>query len=548
MKKAFRPGNVDLPTNHNIYSVEALNVVDRISDPMMPDLDPSLLDFRPMDIDFGPKKDDPLNWTSQSLLDPLSSGPVYNPSEDRPDDDDMHIDLELDLGDDDAPSIEIGRKDKGPSRPVEDDLISDDDKFPAMGEDELTITRISSVVPDMNEEEGLEPPETNGMNLNEPNENSFQGEENITVLPAEEVSALNPRLPRDSQSPLSSLRSSVVRDFDATNLGEDEETLMHPLPKAKKRKILQADADTVISQAQIKSQQTDRSAILKPASLLTRDPVLLNLMTMQRNGDFVSNIMGEGRTKGWAPELRGILSIEVVRKSGQSKRKRDSGVADMDAEEVNAGMVNLPQLDIPQEEDSGIVDEGIVMDVDAAIRQPSEILDLPAEDGINLVVEDEPHHIPDHDAETHNHLASDEEIMSPGRGPFDDTVAPLPYPIEQGAVSMGTQHAVHLLRDRLSTSSKKGSPPQPEKSTILFHQILPEATTTKADATKMFFEVLVLATKDAVKVDQSSKVLGGPLRIRGKRGLWGAWAEKEAGGEIAELESSQAAAEVAAAS
>jgi cohesin complex subunit SCC1 len=49
----------------------------------------------------------------------------------------------------------------------------------------------------------------------------------------------------------------------------------------------------------------------------------------------------------------------------------------------------------------------------------------------------------------------------------------------------------------------------------------------------MFFEVLVLATKDAVKVEQSGSHLGGPLRIRGKRGLWGTWAETEAGGEIA---------------
>jgi len=50
----------------------------------------------------------------------------------------------------------------------------------------------------------------------------------------------------------------------------------------------------------------------------------------------------------------------------------------------------------------------------------------------------------------------------------------------------------------------------------------------------MFFEILVLATKDAVKVEQAEGDLGGPLRVRGKRGLWGAWAENEAGGEIEE--------------
>lgn len=62
----------------------------------------------------------------------------------------------------------------------------------------------------------------------------------------------------------------------------------------------------------------------------------------------------------------------------------------------------------------------------------------------------------------------------------------------------------------------------------------------------MFFEILVLATKDAVKVEQQEGTLGGPIRVRGKRGLWGAWAEREAGGEIEkEAEAETAAAPVA---
>jgi len=66
--------------------------------------------------------------------------------------------------------------------------------------------------------------------------------------------------------------------------------------------------------------------------------------------------------------------------------------------------------------------------------------------------------------------------------------------------------------------------------------LLPEKRTTRTEATKMFFEVLVLATKDAIKVEQSADVLGGPIRLRAKRGLWGSWAEEKAGGEIATQE------------
>lgn len=504
----------------------------------MPELDPSLLDFRPMDIDFGTRKDDPLNWTSQVLSDPMSSEQIYNPPEERRDDDDMHIELELDLGDDDEPSVEIGRKDKAPVRTVQEDLMSDDDKFQGNGfmDDEPTgFERMNSIAPSLVGDETARVFENGGM-LDDEYELDFRMDD-VTAPPAAPTAptvTFDPRLQRDSQSPLSSVRSSVVRTFDATNLDEEEEeeeVSVRQAHKAKKRKILQADQDTVISQAQIKKQQVDRSAILKPASFLSRDPVLLNLMAMQQNGGFVSSIMGDGRAKGWAPELRGILSIEVVRKSGELKRKRDSGVAGVEAEEANAGMVDMPQLEIPEDDETAAVDERIVAGADNTVREASEIVDLPADDGFNPAMDDD-----DNGMDPEIRQDSDEDLMSPAIDGFDDTIAPLLYPTEQGAVSMGTQHAVHLLRDRFG-SSAEGSPSQHKKANILFQEILPEARTSKADATKMFFEVLVLATKDAVKVEQSANQLGGPLRIRGKRGLWGAWAEKEAGGEIAEQES-----------
>jgi cohesin complex subunit SCC1 len=68
---------------------------------------------------------------------------------------------------------------------------------------------------------------------------------------------------------------------------------------------------------------------------------------------------------------------------------------------------------------------------------------------------------------------------------------------------------------------------------VLFQELLPERSTSRADATKMFFEVLVLATKDAVKVEQKGEGrIGAPIRLRAKRGLWGAWAEQSAGGNL----------------
>lgn len=505
-------------------SAAALTVADRISDPMMPDLDPSLLDFRPMDIDFGSRKDDPLNWNSQVLSDPLSveigRHEAPRDARDEFDEEDMNIELDLDLGLDDGPSIEIGRKAATPTK-LADDIMGDEDDFAKdLGYNENTRTRLSSRVPSLIEDRDDPPPDNGGMLLDDGDDWAVPNYD-AGMAPA---APADPRLQRDSQSPLSSARSSVVRDFDATHINEEEEeeeeaSLHQAQHRAKKRKVIQADSDTMLSSAQIKAQQADRSAILKPASFLSRDPMLLNLMNMQKNGGFVSSIMCDGRAQGWAPELRGILSIEVVRKSGELKRKRDSGVADVEEDEAQA---DGPQLEIPEDETIMPADEGLGLGADATARD-HESVDLPADDG----------YMPAYDDGGAGIAGGEDEGYT--RDNFDETTAPLLHPMEQGAVSQGTKHAVHLLRDRFG-SSADGTPSQQKKANILFQDMLPEATTSKADATKMFFEVLVLATKDAVKVEQADKEIGSALRIRAKRGLWGAWAEKEAGGEIAERE------------
>ena len=510
-------------------SAAALTVADRISDPMMPDLDPSLLDFRPMNIDFGSKKDDPLNWNSQVLSDPLNIeiGRHEVPRDERAefDEEDMNIDLDLDLGLDDGPSIEVGRK-APPPRSLEDDIMGDEDKFQHdFGYDENTRTRLSSRVPSLIEDRDDEAPHNGRRPLDDADDFILPIDDTLTgpAVPAD------PRLQRASQSPLSSVRSSVVRNFDTVDINEEEEeaSLHRATHKAKRRKIIQKDSETMLSSTQIKQQQADRSAILRPASYLSRDPMLLSLMNMQKNGDFVSSIMGEGRAMGWAPELRGILSIEVVRKSGDLKRKRGSGVADGGEDEAQAGMVDKPQLEIPEDHTFGATHEHPSLSRDPAIREQDSSLDLPADDGF----------LPMHDDGVAGTAGpeDDDEDYEAAIDQFDDTIAPLLHPTEQGAVSQGTKHAVHLLRDRFG-SFADGSPPQQKKANILFQQLLPEATTSKIDATKMFFEVLVLATKDAVKVEQAEDTLSGPLRIRAKRGLWGSWAEREAGGEIAEQE------------
>ena len=501
----------------------ALTVADKISDPLMPELDPSLLDFRPRDAGFGSKKDDPLVWNSQIFLEPsVETGRAAPARDERGEfgDEDMNIDLDLDLGLDDEPTIEMGRN-APPNMSTQDDLTGNDLMPKDLGLEDPSRTRLSSQVPSLIEDRDEQLPDDGGMMLDNGDDFAFP------TTNAAGPDMVDQRLQRVSRSPFSSAPESRADGLDPSHVNEDEEeevSMRQATHKAKKRKVLPSDSVTTLTSDTIKKQQIDRSAILKPSSFLPRDPVLLNLMNMRRNGGFASGLMGDGQYKGLAPELHGILSIEVVRKSGELKRKRDSGVADVSENEApaDAGV----QLEIPDDDTYGQIDEGFGGDVTA---HDNTIFNLPADDSFRQDNAD--------NARRENE-AEDSDLGGPN---FDETTAPLLHPMEQGAISQGTKHAVHLLRDRFD-SSADGSPSQSQKKSILFQELLPERSTSKADATKMFFETLVLATKDAIKVEQADKEVGSNIRIRAKRGLWGAWAEKEAGGEIAQQENAPTAA------
>ena len=492
--------------------------------------DPSFLMSQPLlDLDGGLDNSTAPEWDNSQFLSTSVEQPRPEPL-DLAAAGDLYLDLGEDVGKpsdvfDDGPSIEAFRKappvrsaseefDTTLKEPEELDLGID------IGED---ITDFPVDV-DVNIDEDV--------NMGGMTELDVPAEPTITEMPIPEGRE------RESLSPLSSIRSSVERDLEETFMQDQNTTAFEPEPvpeeeeavhhanRAKRRKVLEADTETTqLSNHQIRDQQTNRDSILKPATFLPRDPLLLALLNMQKSGGFVSSILGDGRSQGWAPELRGILSLEVI--SRPQKRKRDSGVADLGIEEedVATGAGKTPQLEF--EEDEPLIDD-VPLNIggDTSLAQDEEQIQLPDDDGF----------LPPEDP-------LDEEAFSPVADNFDDTTAPLIYPADNGPISLGTKHAVHILRERFG-HSEETSESQHQKSSVLFHEMLPEATTTKAEATKMFFEILVLATKDAIKVEQPANQLGGPLRIRGKRGLYGSWAETSAGGELASQEVPAPAAEV----
>ncbi|KAJ5414100.1 hypothetical protein N7509_000727 [Penicillium cosmopolitanum] len=401
-----------------------------------------------------------------------------------------HTLVDLDLGEDELPlgmdrSMEIGR-DAPPARPLEDDYINDSGKLIDndleldFGDDDAPLDKMDMGGDAHDNIDNLL--QDDGMDLGD---DDFGGQ---TPRPAE-------NRVRNSESPLSDAGSAQMHQLeeefnhDATAEPETGKQTQ----RAKRQKVLEPlklEKDINYSTAEVRALQTDRSAITNPPAYLPRDPVFLTLINRQQNGEFVSSIFGEESHRGWAPEIRGLLSLDSVKKAGELKRKRDSGISDMDL----AGG-DVPALEFGDDEAIVADDEGIALDT--TLNQHPEI-DFPGD-------------------ASHSELQfNDEDGMNHSVDDLDDTIRP----VDNEPVSMGTKHAVHILRERLGDSEQKKS--------VLFQDMLPEQRSSKADATKMFFEVLVLATKDAVKVDQGSKSLGSALKIGGKQNLWGSWAEENA--------------------
>lgn len=427
-------------------------------------------------------------------------------------DDDMmaplgNIDLELDFGLDDLGLEETGLEPEGGRR--EDrtaagpDINDSELDFPQKDDQDRAMTldlpRDDVIIHDGGEDVVME-----GMELD------FNPDD-VSQMPGIAGPEYPP--PRISESPLSDIdedRAAQLEEdhsrYQMADLyepeNEDDQIVRRPAQRAKKQKILTPDEEIALSSNHIKQQQANRDNIIKEAGFLPRDPFLLALMDMQKSGGFVSSIMGDKRSTNWAPELRGILSLDTARGMNDLKRKRDSGIADVESDH---GANKSPRmLDIGS--DNGLGFEGGFGDM--SLPPDESRHEIPAEDEMD-----------DDEGAT----------MMPG---FEDTTIALVHPAESGPVSLGTKHVVHQLRDRFGDDAAD-SPGKRNERAVLFQNLCPRQEATKADATKMFFECLVLATKDAIKVEQSSG-LGDDIRIRAKRGLWGAWAEREAGGEMSQ--------------
>ncbi|KAF4416051.1 Cohesin subunit rad21 [Fusarium acutatum] len=435
---AFRPSvEHDLPVSRQLPEREAITLPDKV----MPydGFEP----FPTLDVDWllsqiGEVEISPIDRKRRVSLRDIYLPEEFSPSPDLG----LHgevlepmqgLDLELDFG------IELGREAPAP-RPMQEEMVSELEAMPPEKED---AEREPSL------ELGLA-----GIPIG--------GE--FEFHPADITRA------RITESPLSeideALAQEVEAEYDAIRQaelhepGEEHVVMRRHEQRTKKQKVLVPDEEITLSSAQIQAQQANRDNITKPTAFLPRDPFLATLLDMQRGGGFISSIMIEGRRSAWAPELRGMLSLDAIQASRELKRKRPIEVPEVGPE---YGVSKSPRLELGDETMAG---------EETTFEMPT----------------------------------------------FEEITAPLASPAEQPPITTATEDAIHILRDHFGPEAAS-SPGRRATASVVFQDLLPEHRTSKVEATKMFFECLVLATKNAIKVEQGPG-LGDDIRVWAKEGLW----------------------------
>ncbi|KAI8680455.1 hypothetical protein NCS57_00326100 [Fusarium keratoplasticum] len=365
--------------------------------------------------------------------------------------------------------IEIGREAPAP-RPFEEEMVSELEPRPA-------------------EKEGpeIEPTFEEGLG-----ELPIGVEEEFEFHPAD-ITA--PPIP---ESPLSEISEEVVQQIEEEipslrlseprELEEERPLLRRPEQRIRRRRVMAPDEEITLSSRQIQHQQTNHEAITRPTRFYPRDPLLGALIGMQASGGFVSSIMMEGRSVAWAPELRGVLSFDAVQEARQLARKRPAREFEVEVEPEQR-VSKSPRLEIAEEP---------VFEFGEGIAEPS----IPGEETMMEIP------------------------------PFEASPPPPSIPAQRLPIPTTTEHAVYALRDQFVPEAAISSEVR-ESTSVIFQDFVPEQQATKAEAAKMFFECLVLATKGAIKLEQGPG-LGDPIQVWARESLWGDFAETDTGGEMIE--------------
>ena len=254
--------------------------------------------------------------------------------------------------------------------------------------------------------------------------------------------------------------------------GEEEPVPDQITKIERKRKLLTADSEIEISKKDYSSHLKDTSSILKKQRFLPRYASIMTLLEARMTGHLGDSIFFPSTIH---PDLRAMLNPESLRRLDKRKAE-DSTLARQSPKKAR-----VVEPEVLQEEgfgdggfgDGGFGDtfgggDGFAGDDYGFGGEP--IQDLPEPErrvSPSLVDEDAAH------------MQEEEEA------PTSVT----------GSMSHSTLAAAHLLQKELAPHASSTLHELTEKS-------IPSGKVRREDAVKMFFEVLVLASRDVIRVEQ----------------------------------------------
>ena len=255
----------------------------------------------------------------------------------------------------------------------------------------------------------------------------------------------------------------------------------------RKRKLLTADSEIEISKKEYSQQLKDTSSIIKKQRFLPRHASIMTLLEARVQGRLADNIFFPPSIH---PDLRAMFNPEYLRRFGRdgTKRKR---LDESSQTPKKARIENPPILEEQGLGDGGFGDgfgqdsgfgEGFG-EFDFGERQPSAI--------------------PEERPRTVSPSLIDERAL-----PEEEEETPTSV---TGSMSHSTVIAAQLLQKELTPGASVTLDELTDKA-------VSGAEVKREDAVKMFFECLVLASRDVIRVQQKSGF--GEIRVQGKDALF----------------------------
>ncbi|ORY87062.1 Rec8 like protein-domain-containing protein [Protomyces lactucae-debilis] len=417
------------------------------------------------------------------------------------------VDLDLDIGAEDGPSLEMGR-DAAPERRLSDEfeLITALDK----GNDTTMAM----------EDEGAQYQDVEMDYHNEPGLGDFND------FPMEDLPAAPSREP-----------SAVPAAGETVDDAAAATTAAAPVrAKQVRKRRLQDDAATELSSRSMKALQENPAPLTKRARRLPADPGAMHLMQLSMQGQ-----LGQ---LGWQPmhlhpSIREMLMPGFVREIARARQQtaeagsrqgsvhpagegeQEAFIPDMDNDGPVAAFGNdesgLSAFDHDQPglgdfNDGGDADFGLP---DVTLPEDSTRLSLPGrqESAAPGTVRGTS---PAEALSSLDPLHSDAHESTQFESTQQANAA-------AGVVAIDTATVVAQLKEALGGRTKKAQAAASTGFTTLAEG------TSRAAASSLFFQVLLLATKDALKVEQSEAY--GEIKIKSKAGLYALSAE--AGSQVA---------------